>query len=78
MNPSASIPTDLITPLGAYLRLRASGRARFLLESVEQGRLGRNSWIGAGSRLVSFEQAEDLDAPGLSCSFFLLIRLVRL
>jgi anthranilate synthase component 1 len=53
----AQIPTDLITPLGAYLRLRES-EPSFLLESVEQGRLGRYSLLGAGARLVSFEEAE--------------------
>ncbi len=58
-----TINTDLLTPLAAYLRLRAGGRASFLLESVEQGRLGRNSWMGAGSRLVSFEEAEHERAP---------------
>ena len=57
------IPTDLLTPLGAYLRLREGAAASFLLESVEQGRLGRHSFIGSGSRLVSFEEAEELDAP---------------
>jgi anthranilate synthase component 1 len=60
---TTAIPTDLLTPLGAYLRLRAAGRASFLLESVERGRLGRNSWIGAGSRLVSFDEADGLDLP---------------
>ena len=34
-----SIHTDLLTPLGAYLRLREGARASFLLESVERGRL---------------------------------------
>jgi len=63
MNPTATITTDLLTPLGAYLRLRAMGRASFLLESVERGRLGRSSWMGAGSRLVTFEEAEDLGQP---------------
>jgi anthranilate synthase component 1 len=63
VTPTASIPTDLLTPLGAYLRLRAAGRASFLLESVERGRLGRNSWIGAGSRLVTFDEADGLDVP---------------
>jgi anthranilate/para-aminobenzoate synthase component I len=58
---TTAIPTDLLTPLGAYLRLRAAGRASFLLESVERGRLGRNSWIGAGSRLVTFDEADGLD-----------------
>jgi anthranilate synthase component I len=80
------IATDLLTPLGAYLRLRSrldasaakpptpgqeTGRLRrprsaggsFLLESVERGRLGRYSFVGAGSRLVSFEEAETLGEP---------------
>ncbi len=52
------IATDLITPLGAYLRLRQAGRAAFLLESVERGRLGRYSLVGCGSRLVDFAGAE--------------------
>ncbi len=59
----STINTDLLTPLGAYLRLRGAGLASFLLESVERGRLGRNSWIGAGSRLVTLEQAESLAEP---------------
>ena len=63
MTPTATINTDLLTPLGAYLRLRGMGSASFLLESVERGRLGRNSWMGAGSRLVTFEEAEALDLP---------------
>jgi anthranilate synthase component I len=57
------IPTDLLTPLGAYLRLRQGAAASFLLESVEQGRLGRHSFIGSGTRLVTFAEAEELDAP---------------
>ena len=58
------IPVDLITPLGAYLRLRehADGGS-FLLESVERGRLGRNSFVGAGTRVVSLEEAEALAEP---------------
>ena len=63
MTPAKTIPTDLLTPLGAYLRLRADGGSSFLLESVEQGRLGRHSFIGSGRRLVSFEEAEALGAP---------------
>ncbi len=55
--------TDLLTPLGAYLRLRGEGRASFLLESVEQGRLGRYSLLGCGSRLLSFEEAEQCGEP---------------
>jgi anthranilate synthase component I len=58
-----TINTDLLTPLGAYLRLRDAGRASFLLESVERGRLGRNSWMGTGSRLVSFDEADELGLP---------------
>jgi len=60
---SAVLDTDLLTPLGAYLRLRELGRASFLLESVEQGRLGRYSLVGAGSRLLSYEQAERCGEP---------------
>ena len=59
----AVISTDLLTPLGAYLRLRGMGNASFLLESVERGRLGRSSWMGAGSRLVTFDEAEELGVP---------------
>ena len=57
------IATDLLTPLGAYLRLRGSGRASFLLESVEHGRLGRYSLVGAGSRLVDVDEAEACGEP---------------
>jgi anthranilate synthase component 1 len=59
MTIATDIHTDLITPLGAYIRLRAQGGgASFLLESVEKGRLGRYSLVGSGARLVSFEDAE--------------------
>ena len=57
------IATDLITPLGAYLRVREAGRASFLLESVEKGRLGRHSFLGAGSRLVTFDEAAQSAEP---------------
>jgi anthranilate synthase component 1 len=57
------LATDLLTPLGAYLRLRQTARGAFLLESVERGRLGRFSFVGAGSRLVSFDEAEALGEP---------------
>src|SRR4051812_15863292 len=66
MNPTTVVSTDLLTPLGAYLRLRndqAEGSGSFLLESVEHGRLGRHSFIGAGSRLVGFAEAEALGEP---------------
>jgi anthranilate synthase component 1 len=55
--------TDLLTPLAAYLRLREGARASFLLESVDQGRLGRYSLVGCGERIVSFEEAERLNVP---------------
>lgn len=51
------IRTDLITPLGAYERLRSHGPS-ILLESVERGRLGRHSFVGFGTRLVPFEEAQ--------------------
>jgi anthranilate synthase component I len=57
------IATDLLTPLGAYLRLRRGAGGSFLLESVERGRLGRYSFVGAGSQLVSFAEAEALGEP---------------
>jgi anthranilate synthase component I len=63
MNVSTVIAADLITPLGAYVRLRRDGEASFLLESVEQGRLGRYSFVGCGARLVPLEEAERLEAP---------------
>jgi anthranilate synthase component I len=64
MTIATDIHTDLVTPLGAYLRLRARGGASFLLESVERGRLGRHSLVGCGSRLVSFAEAEREVAAG--------------
>jgi anthranilate synthase component 1 len=63
MNVQTVISTDLITPLGAYLRLREGGRASFLLESVERGRLGRHSFVGFGSRFVDFAEAERCAEP---------------
>jgi anthranilate synthase component I len=63
MTTPIEIPTDLVTPLGAYLRLRESGLGSFLLESVERGRLGRYSFVGCGSRIVSFAEAEAAAAP---------------
>jgi anthranilate synthase component 1 len=66
MNATTVVSTDLLTPLGAYLRLRrnqAEGSGSFLLESVEHGRLGRHSFVGAGSRLVGLAEAEALKTP---------------
>ncbi len=64
MTTASDIHADLITPLGAYLRLRAGTRAGFLLESVEKGRLGRHSLVGTGARLVTFGEAEQEVAAG--------------
>jgi anthranilate synthase component I len=58
-----TVDTTLITPLAAYLDLRTRGRAAFLLESVDRGRLGRYSLVGCGEQIVSFEDAEQLDEP---------------
>jgi anthranilate synthase component 1 len=60
---TAEIATDLLTPLGAYLRLRENAAGAFLLESVERGRLGNHSFVGRGSRLVTFDEAEQLAVP---------------
>jgi len=63
MNALTVISTDLLTPLGAYFRLRERGDASFLLESVEHGRLGRHSFVGSGSRMLAFEEAEACGEP---------------
>jgi len=66
MNATTVVSTDLLTPLGAYLRLRrkqGDGNGSFLLESVEHGRLGRHSFVGAGSKLVGLAEAEALEVP---------------
>ena len=63
MNVTTVVSTDLVTPLGAYLRLRGEGGASFLLESVERGRLGRHSFVGCGSRLVDLAEAESCGEP---------------
>jgi anthranilate synthase component I len=63
MPMTAEIATDLLTPLGAYLRLREGAPAAFLLESVERGRLGRHSFVGRGSRFLGFDEAEQAGEP---------------
>jgi anthranilate synthase component 1 len=63
MNATTVVSTDLLTPVGAYLRLREAGGAAFLLESVEHGRLGQHSLVGCGNRLVTFEEAEQAKEP---------------
>src|SRR5215211_794939 len=42
---------DIETPVSAFLKLRGAGPA-FLLESAEQGRLGRYSFIGFAPRAI--------------------------
>src|SRR2546429_7691624 len=64
MNALTVVSTDLLTPLGAYLALRGRGRASFLLESVEHGRLGRYSFVGCGSRPLQLAPAGGGGAPG--------------
>ena len=64
MTQHTAISADLTTPLGAYLRLRGASPS-FLLESVDQGRLGRFSLLGSGTRTVSFEEAEQAVAAGV-------------
>src|SRR5438876_11378574 len=58
MTTAIDTATDLLTPLGVYLRLRGRARGAFRLESVERGRLGRFSFVGCGSRVCSLEEAE--------------------
>jgi anthranilate synthase component 1 len=43
---------DCQTPVSAFLKLREAGRPSFLLESAEQGRVGRYSFIGFRPRHV--------------------------
>ncbi|MGZ8691316.1 MAG: anthranilate synthase component I family protein [Gaiellaceae bacterium] len=63
MTIAPDIATDLVTPLGAYVRLRREGLAAFLLESVERGRLGRHSLVGCGSHLCYLAEAEACGEP---------------
>jgi anthranilate synthase component 1 len=63
MSSAIALPTDLLTPLGAYLRLRRDDGGNFLLESVERGRLGRYSFVGSGSRLCTLAEAETCAEP---------------
>ena len=47
------LPADLLTPVGAYLRIRDLGPG-FLLESIERGQqVGRYSFLGAGCETSS-------------------------
>ena len=46
-----SVIADFLTPVSAFLKLRDGGPC-FLLESAEQGRLGRYSFLGFRPRAV--------------------------
>ena len=49
----ATIPADLLTPTGAYLRLSKGSKVSFLYESAETtGTIGRYSFVGANPRKV--------------------------
>jgi len=48
---SETFVDDILTPVSAFMRLRGDGPA-FLLESAEQGRVGRYSFIGFSPRKV--------------------------
>ena len=47
---STKLVADLETPVSAFLKLSRGEERAFLLESVDQGRLGRYSLVGCGSR----------------------------
>jgi anthranilate synthase component 1 len=48
-----TMPADLLTPLGVYLKLSQAERHSFLLESVSGGEnLARYSFVGAGPEMV--------------------------
>ncbi len=48
-----TMPADLLTPLSVYLKLSATAKNSFLLESVEGGKnLARYSFIGANPEMV--------------------------
>ena len=66
MNPITVIATDLVTPLGAYLRLRPGGEASFLLESVKRGRR-RDSFVGT-ARAWSGSRRQDAASPSSATS----------
>lgn len=48
-----TMPADLLTPLGVYLKMSRDAKHSFLLESVERGEsVGRYSFIGAAPEMV--------------------------
>jgi anthranilate synthase component 1 len=58
-----TMPADLHTPLSVYLRLAASSKNSFLLESVEGGEsLGRYSFIGSDPAMILAGDANSASA----------------
>jgi anthranilate synthase component 1 len=61
-----TMPADLLTPLGVYLKMSRAGAESFLLESVERGEsVGRYSFIGVDPRAVDVGDLSSAD-PGQS------------
>src|SRR5919199_6730190 len=58
-----SFVVDTETPVSAYLKLRGDGPS-FLLESAEQGRIGRWSFLGFRPRSVMRYEAGRLSVDG--------------
>src|SRR5438067_6412210 len=60
---------DCETPVSAFLKLRTRGEPAFLLESAEQGRVGRYSYIGFRPRKVlRWSLGKDGDPYALAAS----------
>src|SRR5262249_18992250 len=60
----AELPGDLMTPVGAFLRIAADRPQAFLLESVEGGeRIGRWSFLGCDPWTVHLEERLDPAPP---------------
>src|SRR5205807_3897675 len=58
---------DRETPVSAFLKLRQKGEPAFLLESAEQGRVGRYSFIGFRPRkVVRWSLGDDGDPYALA------------
>ena len=59
---TAELPGDLVTPVGAFLRLAAHSPSAFLLESVEGGeRLGRWSFLGCDPWTTHVEEGTTVE-----------------
>ncbi|MCS6886332.1 MAG: anthranilate synthase component I family protein [Acidobacteriota bacterium] len=59
---SKKLPSDMLTPVAAYLKLRGAGKRSFLLESIEGNeRISRYSFIGVDPYLVIKARGENLE-----------------